>query len=89
MKYEFVIYVMSGESFLSNLTFERADEALLVAGEMAEAMATMNSDLLDGDIKVKFFRSNDDGKLQLMEKAYFLGLTNASKFVKYLREGER
>lgn len=88
MKYEFVIYTRSGESFLSNLTFEKADEALLVAGEMAEAMARMNADLLDGDVKVMFFRSDND-KFQTMEKCYYLGLTNESKFVKYLREGER
>ena len=88
MKCEFVIYTRSGESFLSNLTFNKADEALLIAGEMAEAMAAMNSDLLDGDIKVKFFRSDND-KFQAMEKCYYLGVTNKSKFVKYLREGER
>lgn len=88
MKYEFSIYTRNGVEFLCNLDFEKADEALLIAGEMADAMAAMDTDFLRGDIKIKFLRSGN-GKVQMMEKCYYPGITNESKFVKYLREGER
>lgn len=88
MKYEFSIYTRNGVEFFCNLDFEKADEALLIADEMAEAMATMDTCLHRGDIKIKFLR-RDNGKIQMMEKCYYLGITNESKFVKYLREGEK
>lgn len=88
MKYEFSIYTRNGVEFFCNLDFEKADEALLIADEMAEAMAAMDTGLHRGDIKIKFLR-RDNGKIQMMEKCYYLGITNESKFLKYLREGEK
>lgn len=88
MKYEFSIYTRNGKSYDCGLYFDKADEALLVAGEMAEAMAAMDNDLCSGDIKVMFYRQ-DKEEYQVMEKCYYLGITNESKFVKYLREGEK
>lgn len=88
MRFEFTIYTRTGVEHRCNLDFQAADEALLIAGEMAEAMAAMDNDLLCTDIKVRFYRSNNE-KYQVMEKCYYPGITNESKFVKYLREGER
>lgn len=86
MTYGFTIYTRNGVEFNCNLEFEDADEALLIAGEMADAMAAMDTSLLSGDIKVRFYRYNHD-KYQVMEKCYYWGMTSESKFVKYLREG--
>lgn len=88
MKYEFSIYTRNGANYNCGLEFDKADEALLVAGEMAEAMAATDEDLCRGDVKVEFYRRDND-EYQRMEKCYYLGLTNESKFVKYLREGEK
>ena len=88
MTYGFTIYTRNGVEYNCNIEFEDADEALLIAGEMADAMAAIDTSLLSGDIKVRFYRYNHD-KYQVMEKCYYLGLTNESKFVKYLREGEK
>lgn len=88
MRFEFTIYTRTGVEYRCNLDFKAAEEALLIAGEMAEAMAAMDNDLLCTDIKVRFYRS-DNEKYQVMEKCYYPGITNESKFVIYLREGER
>lgn len=88
MNFEFAIYTTTGVEYHCNLNFQKADEALLIAGEMAEAMAAMDTDLFSEDIKVEFYRCKD-GKYQVMEKRYYLGMTDENKFVKYLREGEK
>lgn len=88
MWFEFTIYTRTGVEHRCNRDFQTADEALLIAGEMFEAMAAMDSELLCTDFKVRFYRSSN-GKYQAMEKCYYPGITNESKFVIYLREGEK
>lgn len=85
--FEFTIYTRTGVEHRCNLDFQTADEALLIAGEMAEAMIAMDTELLCTDIKVRFYRTNKG--YQAMEKCYYPGITNESKFVIYLREGEK